>query len=116
MTRLAARARRLLYSKFARRGAPIFCAEVAELADAQASGACSRKGVEVQILSSAPHAKEARFSGPFSLSAPKKLPDSYRRRSGRIGTSRKSPICRARDTAPLPGAREPPARRARAVK
>ena len=29
-------------------------AEVAELADAQASGACPRKGVEVQILSSAP--------------------------------------------------------------
>src|SRR5438552_2164084 len=29
-------------------------AEVAELADAQASGACGRKVVEVQILSSAP--------------------------------------------------------------
>ena len=29
-------------------------AEVAELADAQASGACYRKVVEVQILSSAP--------------------------------------------------------------
>jgi hypothetical protein len=29
-------------------------AEVAELADAQASGACCRKAVEVQILSSAP--------------------------------------------------------------
>jgi hypothetical protein len=31
-----------------------FSAEVAELADAQASGACGRKVVEVQILSSAP--------------------------------------------------------------
>jgi hypothetical protein len=31
-----------------------FRAEVAELADAQASGACGRKVVEVQILSSAP--------------------------------------------------------------
>ena len=32
-------------------------AEVAELADAQASGACGRKVVEVQILSSAPPLK-----------------------------------------------------------
>jgi hypothetical protein len=32
-------------------------AEVAELADAQASGACGRKVVEVQILSSADHPK-----------------------------------------------------------
>ena len=30
------------------------CAEVAELADAQASGACGRKVVEVRVLSSAP--------------------------------------------------------------
>jgi hypothetical protein len=30
---------------------------VAELADAQASGACGRKVVEVQILSSADHPK-----------------------------------------------------------
>jgi hypothetical protein len=37
-------------------------AEVAELADAQASGACGRKVVEVQILSSAP----INFSGVFS--------------------------------------------------
>jgi hypothetical protein len=31
-----------------------FSAEVAELADAQASGACARKGVKVRVLSSAP--------------------------------------------------------------
>jgi hypothetical protein len=38
------------------RGAPAsrWCAEVAELADAQASGACGRKVVEVRVLSSAP--------------------------------------------------------------
>ena len=33
-----------------------FSAEVAELADAQASGACARKGVKVRVLSSASHA------------------------------------------------------------
>ncbi len=36
------------------RSASSLRAEVAELADAQASGACGRKVVEVQILSSAP--------------------------------------------------------------
>ena len=44
---------------------PMRCAEVAELADAQASGACSRKGVEVRVLSSAPNLSEARAIGPF---------------------------------------------------
>jgi hypothetical protein len=39
------------------RSASPLCAEVAELADAQASGACYRKVVEVQILSSANHYK-----------------------------------------------------------
>ena len=34
-------------------------AEVAELADAHGSGPCTRKGVEVQVLSSAP--KSSRF-------------------------------------------------------
>ena len=33
---------------------PVRHAKVAELADAQASGACSRKGVEVRVLSFAP--------------------------------------------------------------
>ena len=37
-------------------------AEVAELADAQASGACSRKGVEVRALSSAPLIPIARWT------------------------------------------------------
>src|SRR5262249_47559297 len=37
-----------------RSAAPHLDAEVAELADAQASGACGRKVVEVQVLSSAP--------------------------------------------------------------
>src|SRR4030095_16783698 len=37
-----------------RRSSSSLRAEVAELADAQASGACGRKVVEVQILSSAP--------------------------------------------------------------
>jgi hypothetical protein len=31
---------------------------VAELADAHGSGPCTRKGVEVQVLSSAPNHKE----------------------------------------------------------
>jgi PEP-CTERM motif len=42
------------------------CAEVAELADAQASGACGRKVVKVQILSSAP--AFASVFAPFSFS------------------------------------------------
>jgi hypothetical protein len=43
------------------RSAPLR-AEVAELADAQASGACGRKVVEVQILSSAPIIKNPKNS------------------------------------------------------
>ena len=35
--------------------APPKCADVAELADALDSGSSSRKGVEVQVLSSAPN-------------------------------------------------------------
>ena len=50
-------------------------AEVAELADAQASGACSRKRVEVQILSSAP-----RFRSPFKTGS--FLRFSYRKATG----------------------------------
>ena len=49
---------------------PIFSAEVAELADAQASGACCRKAVKVQILSSAPftsHYETNDFPGGTSL-------------------------------------------------
>ena len=40
-------------------------AEVAELADAQASGACGRKVVEVRVLSSAPDSNGPEKSGPF---------------------------------------------------
>ena len=39
-------------------------AEVAELADAHGSGPCTRKGVEVQVLSSAPKAAEVQCPGP----------------------------------------------------
>jgi hypothetical protein len=48
-----------------------FSAEVAELADAQASGACARKGVKVRVLSSAPQIEKARFTGPFRVSGQK---------------------------------------------
>jgi hypothetical protein len=51
-------------------------AEVAELADALASGASGRKVVEVQILSSAPCSRKPRVHGAFSFSAHKKLTDS----------------------------------------
>jgi hypothetical protein len=47
----------IVYNRRFQIGVPLFCAEVAELADAQASGACGRKVVEVQILSSASHLK-----------------------------------------------------------
>jgi hypothetical protein len=46
--------RHLLYTWKFQIGPAHLRAEVAELADAQASGACGRKVVEVQILSSAP--------------------------------------------------------------
>ena len=46
--------RRVGYTWKFRRSSSSLRAEVAELADAQASGACGRKVVEVQILSSAP--------------------------------------------------------------
>jgi hypothetical protein len=36
-------------------------ADVAELADAHGSGPCSRKGVEVQVLSSAPKSSFVSF-------------------------------------------------------
>jgi hypothetical protein len=39
-------------------------AEVAELADAQASGACCRKAVEVRVLSSAPAFAQPQLAGP----------------------------------------------------
>jgi hypothetical protein len=52
--------RRVSYTwKFRTIGIPLR-AEVAELADAQASGACGRKVVEVQILSSADHLSHCR--------------------------------------------------------
>ena len=47
-------ARRLLYNLRFLPYRSDFSAEVAELADAQASGACARKGVKVRVLSSAP--------------------------------------------------------------
>jgi hypothetical protein len=47
--------RRFVYNQRFESGIPTLRAEVAELADAQASGACGRKVVEVQILSSAYH-------------------------------------------------------------
>jgi hypothetical protein len=40
-------------------------AEVAELADALASGASGRKVVEVRVLSSAPSQEETQSTGPF---------------------------------------------------
>src|SRR5262252_820518 len=49
---------------------PPLRAEVAELADAQASGACGRKVVEVQILSSAPTvARSAKVERDHQLTA-----------------------------------------------
>ena len=41
-------------SQFEKMESPLVCADVAELADAHGSGPCTRKGVEVQVLSSAP--------------------------------------------------------------
>ena len=46
--------RRLRYTRWFSQSLSLLSAEVAELADAQASGACCRKAVKVQILSSAP--------------------------------------------------------------
>ena len=56
---------------------PTLRAEVAELADAQASGACGRKVVEVQILSSAP----ITYSDPESVRAC--APESFPRARNR---------------------------------
>ena len=39
-------------------------AEVAELADAHGSGPCTRKGVEVQVLSSAPEIQQTKLQRP----------------------------------------------------
>jgi hypothetical protein len=41
------------------------------LADAQASGACVRKDVEVRVLSSAPNEKGSGKPGPFAFRASK---------------------------------------------
>ena len=51
--------RRCLYNRWFLPSCAALRAEVAELADAQASGACARKGVEVRVLSSAPAVTKA---------------------------------------------------------
>ena len=47
----------------------LLCAEVAELADAQASGACGRKVVEVRVLSSAPFDSVAHIPAPSLMAS-----------------------------------------------
>src|SRR5438874_5628704 len=65
-------------------------AEVAELADAQASGACGRKVVEVQILSSAPILDRRGPLHPTWLTAfrshfaARSTPFAYQYRRGRL--------------------------------
>src|SRR3990172_5065887 len=71
------------------RRSPPLRAEVAELADAQASGACGRKVVEGQILSSAPTFAVHISSVSFGRQATRRL---YAARPSRLAPVRSRPL------------------------